>query len=259
MAVPFLLMARRKMVKPRLDELLVSRSLAESLATAQAMILAGEVLVDGQKIEKSGARVDEQAPLRLLGKPLPFVSRAGVKLDHALDHFCVEVAGKICLDIGASTGGFTDCLLQRRAARVFAVDAGTNQLDWKLRCDARVVSMEKTNARYLNFAKIGTPVGLVTADVSFISVTMILPVLPELLDPQAEVLVLVKPQFEVRREQVETGGLVSDPRLHQQAITRVSRSLLDLGFVQLDSVPSSLPGATGNREYFLHAVWQKRV
>ena len=259
MAVTFLMMTRRKMGKPRLDELLVARGLADSLALAQAMILAGEVLVDEQKMEKSGVRVDEQVPLRLLGKPLPFVSRAGVKLNHALDHFRVDVAGKICLDIGASTGGFTDCLLQRGAARVFAVDAGTNQLDWKLRCDTRVVSLEKTNARYLSLAKLGAPVSLVTADVSFISVTMILPVLPALLDPQAEVLVLVKPQFEVLREQVETGGLVSDPRLHQQAITRVSGSLLHLGFVQLASVPSALPGATGNQEYFLHAVWPKRV
>lgn len=258
-AVLFLKMVQPKTVKLRLDELLVSRGLADSLALAQAMILAGEVLVDGQKIVKSGDRVDEQASLRLLGKPLPFVSRAGIKLNHALEHFHVEVAGRICLDIGASTGGFTDCLLQRGAARVIAVDAGTNQLDWKLRCDPRVVSMEKTNARYLNLVKLGTPVSLVTADVSFISVTMILPVLPELLEPQAEALVLVKPQFEVRREQVGTGGLVSDPQLHRQALTRVSRSLLDLGFVQLDSVPSVLPGATGNREYFLHAVWQKRV
>jgi len=247
------MMARPKTIKLRLDELLVARGLA------QAMILAGEVLVDGQKKEKSGVRVNEQASLRLLSEPLPFVSRAGVKLDHALNHFRVEVAGKICLDIGASTGGFTDCLVKRGAARVFAVDAGTNQLDWKLRCDGRVVSMEKTNARYLNITKIGTPVSLVTADVSFISVTRILPVLPDLLDPQADVLVLVKPQFEVRREQVELGGLVSDPRLHQQAITRVSHSLLELGFVQLDSVGSALPGATGNREYFLHAVWRKRV
>jgi len=253
------MMAQPKTIKMRLDELLVSRGLADSLALAQAMILAGEVLVNGQKIEKSGDRVNEQASLRLLGKPQPFVSRAGIKLNHALDHFHVDVTGKICLDIGASTGGFTDCLLQRRAARVFAVDAGTNQLDWKLRRDSRVVSLEKTNARYLKPVKLGTPVRLVTADVSFISVTMILPVLPELLEPQAEALILVKPQFEVRREQVETGGLVSDPRLHRQAILKVSRSLLDLGFVKLDSVPSVLPGATGNREYFLHAVWQKRV
>jgi len=259
MAVLFLTMARSKKVKQRLDELLVARGLTDSLALAQAMILAGEVLVDGQKMEKSGVCVDEQASLRLLGEPLPFVSRAGVKLDHALDHFHVDAAGKVCLDIGASTGGFTDCLLQRGAARVFAVDAGTNQLDWRIRRDARAVSMEKTNARYLNFTKIGTPVSLVTADVSFISVTSILPVLPELLDPQSDVLVLVKPQFEVRREQVEAGGLVRDPGLHQQAINRVSRSLLDLGFVELASVPSALPGATGNREYFLHAVWRKPV
>ncbi len=252
-------MTRPKTVKPRLDELLVARGLAESLPLARAMILAGKVLVDEQKVEKSGARVDGQVSLRLLGKPSPFVSRAGIKLDHALDHFRVRVAGEVCLDIGASTGGFTDCLLQRGAARVFAVDAGTNQLDWKLRRDPRVVALEKTNARYLNLAALGATVGFVTIDVSFISATLIVPVLPGLLEAPAEILVLVKPQFEVRREQVEPGGLVSDPGLHEWSVTRVSRTLLDLGFLELASVPSILPGVTGNREYFLHAVWRKRV
>jgi 23S rRNA (cytidine1920-2'-O)/16S rRNA (cytidine1409-2'-O)-methyltransferase len=229
------------------------------MAMAQAMILAGEVLVNEQKVEKSGARVDAEAPLRLLTKSSRFVSRAGIKLEHALGHFQVDPAGKVCLDVGASTGGFTDCLLQRGAVKVFAVDAGTNQLDWKIRQDARVVAIEKTNARYLTFAALGSRVSLATMDVSFISATMIVPVLPGLLETPAEVLVLVKPQFEVRREQVEPGGLVSDPRLHEWAINKVSRKLEALGFAGLASVASTLPGAQGNHEYFLHAVWPKRV
>jgi len=226
---------------------------------AQSMILAGEVLVNEQKIEKCGARVAEEAKLRLLIKSSPFVSRAGLKLAGALDHFRVEVDGQICLDVGASTGGFTDCLLKRGAARVFAVDVGTNQLDWKLRRNPRVVVMESTNARSLDLAALGSLVEVVTMDVSFISATLILPVLPALLEREADVLVLVKPQFEVRRAQVQKGGLVTDRGLHQQAVTRVSRKLLDLGFEGLDSVESSLPGATGNREYFVHALWRKRV
>ena len=255
----FSLMTRPTTSKVRVDELLLARGLADSLAMAQAMVLAGEVLVDEQKVEKSGARVDSNARVHLLSQPSRFVSRAGIKLDHALDHFGVEVTGKICLDLGASTGGFTDCLLQRGAAKVFAVDAGTNQLDWKLRHDARVVALENTNARYLTFDALGTRTGLATMDVSFISATMILPVLPDLLEGSAQILVLVKPQFEVRREQVERGGLVSDPRLHEWAIHKVSRKLEDLGFEGLASGPSSLPGAKGNREYFLHAVWRKDV
>jgi 23S rRNA (cytidine1920-2'-O)/16S rRNA (cytidine1409-2'-O)-methyltransferase len=251
-------MPRSKTVKLRVDELLLARGLADSLAMAQATVLAGEVLVNEQKIDKCGARVDADAHVRLLSKSSPFVSRAGIKLDHALDYFKVDVAGKTCLDLGASTGGFTDCLLQRGAAKIFAVDAGTNQLDWKLRHDLRVVSLEKTNARYLTLAALGTRVGLATMDVSFISATMILPVLPELLETPAEVLVLVKPQFEVRREQVERGGLVSDPRLHEWAIHKVSPKLEELGFAGLASVQSALPGAEGNLEYFLHAVWPER-
>lgn len=251
-------MTRPKVAKLRLDELLVARGLAGSLPAAQAMILAGEILVDEQKVDKCGARVGPTARLRLLSKRSPFVSRAGIKLDHALSHFHVEVAGRVCLDVGASTGGFTDCLLQRGAAKIFAVDAGTNQLDWKIRQDTRVVAIEKTNARYLTFAALGTRVSLATMDVSFISATMILHALTELLETPAEVLVLVKPQFEVRREQVEPGGLVSDPGLHEWAVHKVSRKLEELGFTAPASVQSALPGVKGNLEYFLHAVWTKR-
>jgi 23S rRNA (cytidine1920-2'-O)/16S rRNA (cytidine1409-2'-O)-methyltransferase len=252
-------MGPAQMGKTRLDRLVVERGLAGSREKAQALILAGQILVDEQKVEKCGALVSAQAALRLLGEPLKYASRAGLKLEDALDHFRVSPEGKTCLDVGTSTGGFTDCLLQRGAARVFAVDVGTNQLDWKLRRDPRVVSMEKTNARYLRFEQLGRRVELVTMDVSFISVTLILPVLPPLLEPTAEMLVLVKPQFEVGRGQVGKGGIVREQRLHDDAITKVSRKLLELGFSELASTESALPGAGGNREFFLHAVWRENL
>ncbi len=252
-------MGIRQAEKIRLDRLLVERGLVDSREKAQALILSGQVLADEQKLEKAGAKVKRNSRLRLLSTPDKYASRGGLKLEPALDHFRIDPDGKICLDIGASTGGFTDCLLQRGAARVFAVDVGTNQLDWRLRRDPRVVVLEKTNARHLDQAKLGEHVELVTMDVSFISATLILPQLPPLLEPQAEVLVLVKPQFEVGRAQVGKGGLVRDPRLHQEAIAKVSRRLLELGFGQLNSAESALTGATGNHEYFLHAIWRKSI
>ena len=250
-------MVTERAEKIRLDRLLVERGLADSRAKAQAMILAGEVLVDEQKVEKCGALANADAKLRLLGEPLKYVSRGGVKLEGALKHFGVSPEGKACLDIGASTGGFTDCLLQQGARRVFAVDVGTNQLDWKLRCNPRVVPLERTNARNLEFDQIGARVELVTMDVSFISATLILPVLPALLETPADVLVLVKPQFEVGKGQVGKGGIVRDSRLRQEAVDRVSRKLLELGFCNLAQAESILPGMEGNVEYFLQAVWRK--
>jgi len=223
------------------------------------MILAGQVMVDEQKVEKCGTMVSVEAELRLLGGTLRYVGRAGVKLEAALDHFGVDPRGKTCLDIGASTGGFTDCLLQHGAARVFAVDAGTNQLDWKLRHDPRVTVMERTNARYLGFDQIGTLVALVTIDVSFISSTLILPVLSPLLEEGADLLVLVKPQFEVGPDQVGKGGVVRDPQLHEEAVAKVARKATDLGFIGIDRVESVLPGVAGNLEFFLHAIWPKNV
>lgn len=242
--------------KIRLDQLLVERGLADTREKAQAMILAGLVLVDEQKVEKCGAMTSARAELRLLGEPLKYASRAGLKLEGALAHFRINPEAKICLDIGASTGGFTDCLLQQGAARVFAVDVGTNQLDWKLRRDPRVVSLEKTNARHLRLEQIGARVELVTMDVSFISATLILPSLPPLLETRADALVLVKPQFEVGKGQVGKGGIVRDPALRQEAVTKVSRKLLELGFRDLAQQESVLPGAEGNLKYFLHAVWR---
>jgi len=246
-----------KPAKVRLDRLLVERGLTPSREKAQALVLAGQVLVDEQKEEKCGARVGPDASIRLLGESAKYVSRGGVKLEGALEHFGVDVGGKVCLDIGASTGGFTDCLLKHGANQVFAVDVGTNQLDWKLRGDSRVIVHEKTNARYLAFEQVGVLFDVVTVDVSFISATLILPVLPPLLKPGAEVLVLVKPQFEVGRGQVGKGGIVRDVRLHQEAITKVSRKLESLGLADIAPSESVLPGVGGNREYFLHAVWRK--
>lgn len=248
-------MAQHK--KTRLDQLLVARGLADSRGKAQALILAGQILVNEQKAMKCGALVADDAAVRLLGEPPKYVSRGGVKLEGALEHFRIDPCGKTCLDIGASTGGFTDCLLQHGAARVFTVDAGRNQLDWKLRRDPRVAVFEKTNARYLTREKLGTRFDLFTMDVSFISSTLILPFIPPLLEPEAEALILVKPQFEVGKEQVGKGGIVRDPRLHEEAVSRVSRSLLDLGFRQLASCESVLRGTEGNREFFLHALWRE--
>jgi len=245
--------------KTRLDRLLVERGFADSRQKAQALILAGQVLVGDQKVEKCGAAVSCNAPVRLLGEPSKYVSRGGLKLEGALAHFQIDVTGRVCLDVGASTGGFTDCLLQHGASAVIAVDVGTNQLDWKLRQDPRVASLEKTNARYLTFEQVKTLVDFVSVDVSFISSTLILPALTPMLKNEAEALVLVKPQFEVGRDQVGKGGIVRDTRLHREAITKVSHKLLAVGFSDLGFVESDLSGASGNREYFLRAVWRKSV
>jgi 23S rRNA (cytidine1920-2'-O)/16S rRNA (cytidine1409-2'-O)-methyltransferase len=241
--------------KVRLDLLMAELGLTSSREKAQALILAGHVLVEEQKVEKCGALVSVDARVRIVGEAARYVSRAGIKLDAALDHFEVNVEDKRCLDIGASTGGFTDCLLQRGAAQVVAVDAGTNQLVWSLRTDPRVISLEKTNARYLELRAIGEPVDVVTMDVSFISATLILPAVPALLKPNSEILVLVKPQFEVGRAQVGKGGVVRDATLRAEAVARVIRKIEELGFEGIGTAESVLPGACGNQEYFVHAAW----
>ncbi len=251
-------MARAKR-KTRLDCLLVERGLAESREKAQALILSGYVFVGGQRADKCGTSVDEHSQVYIATARPPYVSRGGLKLEAALDHFGLNPAGRICLDIGSSTGGFTDCLLRRGAARVYAVDSGRHQLDQRLRQDPRVVVMEKTNARYLTLERLGARCSLVTVDVSFISATLILPVLPPLLEPPADILVLVKPQFEVGRGQVGKGGIVRDPDLRQQAVAKVRSAMVRLGFEEIDWVESALPGAEGNREYFLHAFWRQAI
>ena len=238
-------------MKPRLDRLLVERGLAPTREKAQALIMAGDVLVDGHKAEKSGQAVDDSSRIEVLAQP-PFVSRGGVKLDAALKHFNVRVAGRICLDVGASTGGFTDCLLQHGAARVHAVDVGSGQLDWKIRNDARVVVHEKLNARYLCSEDLGEPVDLAVCDVSFISVTLIVPAVVPLLQSGGEMVILVKPQFEAGKGQVGKGGIVREPELQQAACRRVEGAARQYGF-ETEIMESPILGAEGNREFLLYA------
>ncbi len=241
-----------KRERRRLDQLLVERGLAESRQKAQAMILAGLVKVDGQRSDKPGRAVALDSRIEV-AENLPYVSRGGLKLAAALDGFGIEVAGKVCLDCGASTGGFTDCLLKRGAARVYAVDAGSGQLDWILRQDERVIVREGVNARYLKPGDFPEPIDLAVCDVSFISVTMILPAIAPLLKPgRGELLVLVKPQFEVGRGQVGKGGIVRDPALHRAACDRVRAAAEALGFLTA-LMESPILGAEGNREFLLHA------
>ncbi len=235
----------------RLDLLLVERGLAQSREKARALILAGQVLVHGQKIDKAGHSVSIDSKIDVLESP-KFVGRGGLKLEAALDHFRIQTAGKVCLDIGSSTGGFTDCLLQRGAARVYAIDVGTAQLDWKLRTDPRVIVHEQVNARYLGREQVPEPIDLAVCDVSFISITMILPVLPNLLAERAEMVILVKPQFELERHQVSKGGIIRDPALHHQACRRVEEAVQRLGYGS-EIIPSPILGAEGNQEFLLYA------
>lgn len=244
---------KRKPHRKRLDALLVERSLASTLQKAQAMILAGEVRVSGAPAAKPGATVSVDAAIEVTSRTRKYVSRGGHKLEGALDDFSVDVHGAICADIGASTGGFTDCLLQNGAARVFAVDVSTDQLDWKLRRDHRVILVER-NARELAPGDISEPVDIVVADVSFISATKILKPAAAIAKPGAHLLILVKPQFELPRED-HSGAIVEDVRLHGKAIAAVREALLHAGLEILGDVrPSRLKGAEGNQEYFLHAL-----
>ena len=245
-------------MKVRLDKLLLERGLSTSRERAQALILAGKVLVDGQKIEKAGAGVDRSAGIRLLGENLKYVSRGGLKLEKALDYWQINVTGKVCLDVGTSTGGFTDCLLQRGAARVIAVDTGHGQIDFRLRQDARVRLLEKTNARYLTPEQVGEAVHLVVMDVSFISATLVLPAVVAAAWPATEerpgrqIIVLVKPQFEAGREQVGKGGIVRDPAVQTAAVEKVRQALQAQGCTRTDAVESPILGGEGNREFLLY-------
>ncbi len=238
--------------KRRIDQLLVDRRLVDSREKARALILAGHVTVNGQREDKAGHAVPSDSRIELAEQP-KYVGRGGLKLEGALAEFRIDVTGKTCLDVGSSTGGFTDCLLQHGAARVYAIDVGTNQLDWRLRNDPRVIVHEQVNARFLSREQVPEPVGLIVCDVSFISVTMILPVLPPLLTPDAGMVILVKPQFELDREQIGKGGIVRDPQLHQLACERVTRAVEALGF-RTSLMPSPILGAEGNREFLLHAI-----
>jgi 23S rRNA (cytidine1920-2'-O)/16S rRNA (cytidine1409-2'-O)-methyltransferase len=237
--------------KRRIDQLLVDRGLAETRERAQALVIAGYVRSGGQRVDKPGQTVADDADI-VVTERLRYVSRGGLKLEAALLHFRIDIRDKVCLDIGASTGGFTDCLLQHGAALVYAFDVGTAQLDWRLRNDSRVVVREGVNARYLSPSDVGEPVDLAVCDVSFISVALILPVLPPLLRPEGAMIILVKPQFEVGREQVGKGGIVRDPALHAQVCDRIERVVKALGF-RTAVMESPILGAEGNREFLLYA------
>src|SRR5277367_6073547 len=244
--------SNRKPGKIRLDVLIVERGLVPSRERAQAILLAGNVLVNGQKMEKPGSQVAADARVEIIGENLRYASRGGLKLEGALGDFAISPRGAICLDVGSSTGGFTDCLLQNGAARVFAVDVTVDQLDWKLRQDKRVATVER-NARYLRLEDIGEPVDFVTVDVSFISVSKILGAIVPIASQGADFLILIKPQFELDKRDVGKGGIVRDAALHQKAIERVSAAAAESGLEIKGVRPSRLTGTEGNQEFFLHA------
>jgi 23S rRNA (cytidine1920-2'-O)/16S rRNA (cytidine1409-2'-O)-methyltransferase len=250
-------------MKVRIDKLLVDRGVAASRERAQAMVLAGRVLVGNQKVEKAGATVDQDAEIRLLGEDLKYVSRGGLKLEAALAHWAIDLAGRTCMDVGASTGGFTDCMLQHGAREVIAVDTGYGQIAQRLRSDARVKLMERTNARYLTAESLRSPgagddITFVAIDVSFISVTLILPavlrsVFAQPASRRRELVVLIKPQFEVGRKLVGKGGIVRDEQAQQGAVSKVREAVAALGGRNLEVIESPILGAEGNREFLLHA------
>ncbi len=238
----------------RLDRYLVERGLVESREKGQALILAGSVLVNGQKVDKAGALVPADADIRILGDQLPYVSRGGLKLEAALTHFDVSVQGRIALDIGASTGGFTDCLLQRGCRKVYAVDVGYGQMAWKLRQDPRVVLIERTNIRQIEPGIIPERADIAVIDVSFISLEKVIPAVVRLLRPGASVIALIKPQFEVGRDRVGKGGIVRDDAAREEAKERIAAFLAAQGFLVRGVIPSPITGQDGNVEFLLYAV-----
>jgi 23S rRNA (cytidine1920-2'-O)/16S rRNA (cytidine1409-2'-O)-methyltransferase len=248
-------------MKIRIDKLLVERNLAPTRERAQAMILAGRVLVNEQKIEKAGTSVVEDSRIRILGEDLRYVSRGGLKLERALDNWMIDCTNKIGLDVGASTGGFTDCLLQRGAAKVVAIDTGYGQIDARLRADARVRLLEKVNARYLEPDQLPEDIDLIVMDVSFISATLVLPAVLRAAREgkrvhRRELVVLVKPQFEVGREQVGKGGIVRDAAAQAGAVEKVRSAVMELDGGKIEVIDSPILGTEGNREFLLHAVFE---
>jgi len=240
------------MKKLRLDKLLVDLNLVQSRERARALILAGQVLVDDKVVDKAGAQVAERAQVRIKGEDIPFVSRGGLKLDHALQTFSIDVTGLVAIDVGASTGGFTDCLLQRGAHKVFAVDVGYGQLAWKLRCDSRVINLERTNIRYLTSESLDERPSLAVIDASFISLEKVLPATLQLLSDTAEVVALIKPQFEVGRGEVGKGGVVRDEDKHLEVVEKIQEVSQGLGCKVLAVCASPILGPKGNREFLIH-------
>ncbi len=239
-------------MKMRLDKFLVERGLVATRERAQALVLAGRVLVNEQKVEKPGSAVADDAVIRLLGEEMRYVGRGGLKLEAALAHWSIDVTGRFCMDVGASTGGFTDCMLQHGASRVLAVDTGYGQIAQKLRSDARVTLMERTNARHLKPGDLPPGIEFVAMDVSFISATLVLPAVLEASGTR-EAVILVKPQFEAGREHIGKGGIVRDPAAHALAIARVRECVERLGGSAIETTDSPILGAEGNREFLMHA------
>ncbi len=239
-------------MKERLDVLLVNRNLAESREKAKAIIMSGNVFVEGQREDKAGTTFKEDVTIEIKGTPLKYVSRGGFKLEKAIEQYHIVLEGRICMDIGSSTGGFTDCMLQNGAVKVYSVDVGTNQLAWKLRQDPRVISMEKTNIRYLTGEQIQEGISFASIDVSFISLTKVLSPVRALLDEQGEVVSLIKPQFEAGREKVGKKGVVRDPKIHREVIETVSSYAASIGFDCMDLNFSPIKGPEGNIEYLLY-------
>ncbi len=239
-------------MKTRLDVLMVQRGLAESREKAKAVIMSGNVFVDGQREDKAGASFGEKSVIEVKGKPLKYVSRGGLKLEKAMEHFDVSLTDRVCMDVGSSTGGFTDCMLQNGARKVYAVDVGTNQLAWKLRQDSRVVVMERTNIRYVTKEQIPEPVEFASIDVAFISLTKVLGPVKELLTQDGDVVALIKPQFEAGREQVGKKGVVRDRKVHLEVIRRVMDHAQSIGFAAQELEFSPIRGPEGNIEYLLH-------
>ena len=239
-------------MKERLDVLLVNRGLAASREKAKAVIMAGIVYVDGQKEDKAGATFADTVNIEVRGNTLKYVSRGGLKLEKAMSHFGLSLEGKVCMDVGASTGGFTDCMLQNGAVKVYSIDVGHGQLDWKLRNDPRVVCMERTNIRYVTPEDIGEPASFVSIDVSFISLTKVLTPVRELLAGNGEIVCLIKPQFEAGREKVGKKGVVRDPKVHLEVIRAVMDFASSIGFEILHLEFSPIKGPEGNIEYLLH-------
>ena len=239
-------------MKERLDVLLVKRNLAESREKAKALIMSGIVYVNGQKEDKAGTTFEETAPIEVRGSTLKYVSRGGLKLEKAMDRFGVRLDGKICMDVGASTGGFTDCMLQNGAVKVYSVDVGHGQLAWKLRNDERVVCMEKTNIRYVTPEDIADPIGFASIDVSFISLTKVLGPVKALLEDNGQIVCLIKPQFEAGREKVGKKGVVREQAVHLEVIDMVIDYALSIGFEALNLEFSPIKGPEGNIEYLLY-------
>ena len=245
-------------MKERLDVLLVSQGLATSREKAKAVIMAGNVLVNGQREDKAGTMIDVKAQITVKGSQLKYVSRGGLKLEKAMSHFDLTLAGKVCMDVGASTGGFTDCMLQNGAVKVYSVDVGHGQLDWKLRNDERVTCMEKTNIRYVVPEDIAEPPAFVSIDVSFISLTKVLLPVRNLMTADGEIVCLIKPQFEAGREKVGKKGVVRDPKVHEEVIHKVIDYAAEIGLESRNLEFSPIKGPEGNIEYLLHLKKKER-